>query len=330
MGHPEQRNPHQPSSVFIDGSSGTTGLRIAKRLQSRPDIQLITLPEALRKDESARAEALNSADVAILCLPDAAALEASALVENDHTVIIDASTAHRTAPGWDYGFPEIHGARAALAHSRRISNPGCHASGFIALVAPLVSAGVLPATAALTCMSLTGYSGGGKKMIAEYEAPSAAAQLAAPRAYGLGQHHKHIPEMMQIAQLHTHPTFVPVVANFYAGLEVIVPIPAGLLSTSAREILDLYSGYYAGEPLIHVDTAGISATAESGFLNAAAFAGRDDLSISVHTDEQESAGAPLTLVARCDNLGKGASGAAIQNLNIAIGAPETTGLRYAS
>lgn len=332
MGFPSQlRDSRQPSTVFIDGSAGTTGLRIAQRLRSRADIRLITLPEALRKDESARADALNSADVAILCLPDAAAIRASELVENEHTIVIDASTAHRTADGWDYGFPEIHGAREAITHSRRISNPGCHASGFIALVAPLVSAGVLPHTAALTCVSLTGYSGGGKKMIAEYETATGdelATELTAPRAYGLGQHHKHIPEMMAVSQLQTRPTFVPVVANFYAGLEVTVPLPAGLSSASARDILDVYSTYYSGEPLIHVDDASLSDTAESGFLSAAAFAGRDDLEISVHTDAQEEVGAPLTLVARFDNLGKGASGAAIQNLNIALGVPETTGLRY--
>ncbi|MCI5825822.1 MAG: N-acetyl-gamma-glutamyl-phosphate reductase, partial [Arcanobacterium sp.] len=306
----------------------------AQRLSTRSDIQLITLPEPLRKDPAARAEALNSADVAILCLPDSAAREASALVANNHTVLIDTSTAHRTAAGWDYGFPEIHGQRSAIRNSRRIANPGCHASGFIALVAPLVSEGVLPPHTALTCFSLTGYSGGGKKMIAQYEAhcgagTSQATLLSGPRAYGLSQQHKHIPEMTAISGLTTNPTFVPVVANFYAGLEVTVPIPAGLLSTSAADIYDLYASYYADEPLIRIAASNSpELAAESGFLSAAAYADRDDLEISVHTSPQAPAGAPLTLVARFDNLGKGASGAAVQNLNIVIGAPETTGLVY--
>ena len=201
------------TNVFIDGSAGTAGLRIYDRLSKRPDIQLITLPDALRKDPLARKDAINSADVAFLCLPDAASVEAVSLVESDHVAIIDTSTAHRTAPGWVYGFPELAGRREQIAASRRVANPGCHASGFIVLVEPLVRAGLLPPETALTCFSLTGYSGGGKKMIAEYEDAQRSALLDSPRQYGLTQQHKHLKEMTKITGLETVPVFWPGVAD---------------------------------------------------------------------------------------------------------------------
>ena len=308
--------------VFIDGGAGTTGLRIRDRLLQRADISLIELPESLRKNPAARKDALNSATVAILCLPDTTAREAAAAVTNPNTAIIDASSAHRVTPGWTYGLPELHGQREAIAASKRITNPGCHASGFIALITPLVSAGILPSSSTLSCLSLTGYSGGGKQMITQYETPVNQRDplLAAPRAYGLAQNHKHIPEMMAISGLSTQPAFVPVVADFYSGMEVTVALPAGAVKATSADIIQLYSEYYADEPMMHVAPK----NREAGFLSAATFTGRDDMEISVHGGS--TADAPLTLVARFDNLGKGASGAAIQNLNILLGAKETEGL----
>ena len=213
------------TQVFIDGSSGTTGLRIRERLEGRQELTLITLPEESRKDPEARRNALNSADVAILCLPDAAAIEAVSLITNPNTIVLDASTAHRTAPGWAYGFPELgSGREEAIRTSRRIAVPGCHASGFIALVSPLVEAGILSPDARLSITSLTGYSGGGKKMIAEYESEGRSPLLDAPRAYALPQHHKHLPEMKALTGLHTLPAFLPIVGDFYSGMLVTVPV----------------------------------------------------------------------------------------------------------
>ena len=212
------------TKVFIDGSSGTTGLRIRERLAARTDIELITLTEELRKDDGARADALNSADVAFLCLPDAAAVQAAAMTTSDKTVIIDTSTAHRVDPDWVYGFAELKGQREKIAASKRIANPGCHASGFISLVAPLVQCGILDKGEKLTCFSLTGYSGGGKKMIAEYEDPAKGRSLLAPRVYGLTMSHKHLPEMTKVCGLDTPPLFSPIVSFFYAGMEVSVPL----------------------------------------------------------------------------------------------------------
>ena len=302
--------------VFIDGSAGTTGLRIRERLSARTDLELVTLPEELRKDPAARREALRSADIAFLCLPDAAAIEAVALAEGSDAVIIDTSTAHRTAPGWVYGFPEVGGRRDAIARSRRIANPGCHASGFIALVEPLVREGLVSPDAALACSSLTGYTGGGKKMIAEYESPDRNPLLDAPRAYGLPQAHKHLPEMAAVCGLVTAPAFVPIVASYPCGMEVVVPLFARDLRGTPDDVRALYRACYPG-PVVHFDEP----ADESGFLSANAFAGRDDMQISVHGSAER-----LLLVARFDNLGKGASGAAIQNMNLSLGAPETTGL----
>ena len=301
--------------VFIDGSAGTTGLRIAERLGLRRDIEWIRLPEELRKDFSARRDALNGADAAFLCLPDDAAREAAAMVENPQTVVIDTSTAHRVAEGWVYGFPEI-GLREKIQHAKRIANPGCHASGFIALVAPLVQAGIIRRDACLSCFSLTGYSGGGKKMIAAYEAPGRDELLNAPRQYGLSQRHKHLPEMQAYCGLDFAPAFCPIVAPYYAGMEVTVPLFPRDRAASAAEIMHIYASAYPG------GTVRISeAPEEGGFLSAGKLAGKDWMEISVLGNEER-----LLLIARFDNLGKGASGAAIQNMNLALGLEEAAGL----
>ena len=302
--------------IFIDGSAGTTGLRIRQRLLERSDIELITLPEEMRKDENARRDALNRADVAFLCLPDAAAEEAVGMIENDHTTVIDTSTAHRTAPGWVYGFPEVGGLREKIRQSRRIANPGCHASGFIALVAPLVCAGLLDADAQLSCFSLTGYSGGGKKMIAEYETEARDPLLDAPRQYGLSQQHKHLPEMAAISGLNAPPCFCPIVADFYSGMEVSVPLFASQLRGTPAQIRELYRETYTG-PVVRC----VESPDESGFLSAAAMSGSDAMEISISGNDDR-----ILLTARYDNLGRGASGAAIQNLNLLLDADETAGL----
>lgn len=299
------------AKVFIDGSAGTTGLRIYERLEDRKDIELIRLSEELRKDTQARREALGRADIAFLCLPDDAAREAVSLIENNTTAVIDTSTAHRTAGGWVYGMPELTGQREKIAASKRIANPGCHAGGFIALVAPLVQAGVIDQSAKLSCFSLTGYSGGGKKMIAQYEDVEGEPLLEAPRMYGLTQTHKHLPEMQQICGLEHAPVFCPVVAPFYAGMQVTVP----LTDTDPETVKNVYRGYYTNG-LIRFSEA-----EESGFLSAGAFAGKDNMTVSVFGNCER-----LTLVARFDNLGKGASGAAVQNMNLLLGVAETTGL----
>lgn len=304
--------------VFIDGSAGTTGLRIRGRLASRGDITLVTLPDAIRKDPSARRDALNSADIAFLCLPDQAAVEAVAMVENGTTAVIDTSTAHRVAEGWEYGFPELTGRRERIRSSRRIANPGCHASGFIALVAPLVERGAIVKDALLSCFSLTGYSGGGNKMIAEYEAPSRSPLLEAPRQYGLSQAHKHLPEMKAICGLDAAPAFAPIVAPFYSGMEVTVMLHRGQTDATPDAIRDLYRDYYSGAALVHVADDGVG---EGGFLSASAYADRDDMEICVSGNADR-----ILLVSRFDNLGKGASGAAIQNMNILLGVDELEGL----
>ena len=298
--------------VFIDGSAGTTGLRIRERLSARADLTLMTLPEALRKDPAARREALNGADIAFLCLPDQAAIEAVEMIDNPNTAVIDTSTAHRTAAGWVYGMAELQGQRERIAASKRIANPGCHASGFIALVAPLVRAGVVKRDAQLGCFSLTGYSGGGKKMIAEYESADRSPLLSAPRQYGLSQQHKHLREMAAVCGLDSAPGFSPIVADFYSGMEVSVQ----LFNTNVDEIKSVYKEAYPG-PVVKYSEA----VDEGGFMSAAAFSGRDDMEISVFGHGERA-----LLTARFDNLGKGASGAAIQNMNILMGVDETEGL----
>jgi len=305
--------------VFIDGSAGTTGLRIRERLAERRDLEVVTLPEELRKDIAARRDALNAADVAFLCLPDAAAIEAVSLVENPKTVVIDTSTAHRTADGWEYGFPELEGRRERIANATRIANPGCHASGFVALVEPLVRRGVLKADAELVATSLTGYSGGGKKMIAEYEGSGSQGLLAGGRQYALGQVHKHLPEMVKVCALSHAPAFLPIVVPHLSGMEVSVPLFRSQLADTKVTLDDLrrlYAAYYEKGLVRFVEDP-----SEGGFLSSAKLSGKDSLEISVHGNEDR-----ILLVARFDNLGKGASGAAIQNMNVTLGVDESLGL----
>ena len=307
--------------VFIDGSAGTTGLRIFDRLQARSDIQLLTLPEAERKDEGRRRQLLNEADAAFLCLPDAAAEEAASWVENPDTVVLDTSTAHRTAPGWTYGLPELHGTREALRTATRVAVPGCHATGFIAPVAPLVELGLVPKTALLHCTSLTGYSGGGKKMIAQYEAERTDPALDAPRPYGLALHHKHLPEMAAITGLTTPPTFVPVVADYYAGMETMIPLDLPALGLTAQQVADALADYYAGQKMISVHP--LNEGTDGGFLAANKLAGLDRLEIFCLANPD---GTQMELISLFDNLGKGSSGAAVQCMNLMLGLDETAGL----
>lgn len=300
--------------VFIDGSAGTTGLRIRERLAARDDLEVVVLSEELRKDTMARKIALNSCDVAFLCLPDAAAIEAVSLVESPETVIIDTSTAHRVADGWEYGFPELAGRRERLVRAKRIANPGCHASGFIALVEPLVRAGIIASDAALCAFSLTGYSGGGKKMIAEYEGEAANGLLQGGRQYALAQAHKHLPEMAKVCGLAKAPCFSPIVVPHYSGMEVTVQLQGVDLSA----VRNCYREYYGQGLVRFVEDP---AAAEAGFLSSAGLSGRDGLEVSAYGNESRQ-----ILVARFDNLGKGASGAAIQNMNLVLGCDETKGL----
>ena len=305
------------TKIFIDGSAGTTGLRIYERLESRNDIELIRLSEENRKDINARKTALNSADIAFLCLPDAAAIEAVSLVENDNTVIIDTSTAHRTNPDWAYGFPELSAEREEkLAASKRIAVPGCHASGFISLVFPLVKAGILDKDALLTCFSVTGYSGGGKKMIAEYESDERDPLLSAPRQYGIAQKHKHLPEMTAVCGLQNQPIFSPVVADFYSGMTVTVPLFKAQINGTAEDIKKIYKEKYNGPVVSYKEEFD-----EGGFVSANRLKGRDGMEISVSGNEDR-----ILLISRYDNLGKGASGAAVECMNIVMGVNKTTGL----
>ena len=305
--------------IFIDGKAGTTGLRIFERLENFKGIEIISLSEEKRKDIAARKEALNSADIAFLCLPDDAARESVSLIENDNTVVIDTSTAHRTDETFAYGFPELSKKhREKIENSKRIAVPGCHASGFIALVYPLVESGILGKNENLSCFSLTGYSGGGKKMIAEYEDMERDELLDAPRQYGLTQQHKHLKEMKAISKIENAPVFCPVVAPFYSGMEVTVPIFKNMLKsgTTIEDIKNIYKAKYQG-PIVNFSEN----NDESGFISAGAYSGADTMEISVFGNEDR-----IILTARYDNLGKGASGAAIECLNIVLGQDETTGL----
>lgn len=302
--------------VFIDGSAGTTGLRIRERLAQRSDLEVVVLPDEVRKDVEARRAALNAADVAFLCLPDAAAVEAVALVDNPNTVVIDTSTAHRTAEGWEYGFPELEGRRERIAKAKRIANPGCHATGFIALVEPLVRAGLLSGETALTAFSLTGYSGGGKKMIAQYEAMKGETMFLGGRQYALGQSHKHLPEIVKLCGLSVAPAFCPIVVPHYSGMETTVPVFAKDIKGSVEDIRRTYRETYAQGLVRFVENAD-----EEGFLSSAKLSGSDTLEVSVYGNQDR-----ILLVSRFDNLGKGASGAAIQNMNLVLGVSEDEGL----
>ena len=302
--------------VFIDGSAGTTGLKIVSRLSQRKDIELIILPDELRKDDSARKDALNNCDVAFLCLPDSASIQAVSMIENPLVKVIDTSTAHRTNPLWAYGFPELQGLREKIKNSNRIANPGCHATGFISLINPLINANILSKDIKLSCFSITGYTGGGKGMISEYEGQEKPLLYNAPRQYGLTQKHKHLPEMVSVCGINSAPIFCPIVSDFDRGMEVTVPLFASDINGTIEDIKQVYKDAYNGKIVKFKDNAD-----ENGFLSAQSMRGRDDLEVSVFGNEKR-----ILLVARFDNLGKGASGAAIQNMNVILGVDETTGL----
>ena len=304
--------------VFIDGSAGTTGLRIREMLERRTDVSLIALPESLRKDADARKEAINSSDVTFLCLPDDAAREAVTLAENPHTVVIDASTAHRTAEGWAYGFPELSAEhRAAIAHGKRIANPGCYASGFIALVYPLVKAGVVAPDYPFVCHAVSGYSGAGKKGIAEYEAENRSPLLDTPRLYALTLSHKHLPEMRAVCGLTRTPVFNPYICDYECGMTVNVPLFSDLLKKrmGAADVKKLLAEHYAGSAFLSVGEE------ESGYISANTLNHTNRMQLLVNGNEER-----ILLTARFDNLGKGASGAAIQNMNVALGLDERISL----
>ena len=307
--------------VFIDGSSGTTGLRIAERLAGRPELELLHISEADRKDPARRAEVINAADLAFLCLPDAASREVVPLIDS-RVKVLDTSTAFRTAPGWVYGFPELHGQREKLRAANRVAVPGCHASGFIALARPLVELGLVPAGYPFICHSLTGYSGGGKKMIAEYEAAGRPALYDTPRAYGLTLCHKHLPEMQAVAGLDAPPLFCPIVDDYYSGMEVTVPLRMELLDGVApAQVAAALADYYAGEPLFTVHPLG--EVPADGMLAAGALHGSDRMELYCTASPD---GKQMLLAALFDNLGKGSSGAAVQCMNILLGLEETLGL----
>lgn len=311
------------TKVFIDGSEGTTGLRIHERLDNRDDIELLTIAPELRKDPTERSRLINSSDITFLCLPDSAAREAVALVTNPNVRIIDSSTAHRTEAGWAYGFPELSAKhREAIRTGKRIANPGCHASGFISLVYPLIAGGILPADYPVASFSLTGYSGGGKKMIAQYEASDRDAELDAPREYGLSQQHKHLKEMRLITGLSRAPLFTPIVSDYYSGMVVNVPLYTDLLNTTQtpESLQAFFADYYANEPFVKVMPLGAESEM-SGFLSGNHLSGYDGMQIYITGNENR-----IQLSSVFDNLGKGASGAAIQCFNIMTGCDETKGL----
>ena len=302
------------TKVFIDGSAGTTGLRIYERLSSRKDLELLILPDELRKNTDARRQMLALADIAFLCLPDKAAIEAVSLIENDHVAVIDTSTAHRTNDAWAYGFAELSPAhREAIRNSKRIANPGCHASGFIAGCYPLVAHGMVPADFPLTAYSLTGYSGGGKALIAEYEDADRDVRHESHRIYGTTLQHKHLPEMTRICGLSQAPVFSPILGDFHEGMATSVLLPG----FDAKKIWECLSTHYAGQKLVTVAPLG----GDEPVIYASTLDGKDSMRLTVCGHENQT-----MVTALFDNLGKGASGAAIQNMNILLGVDETTGL----
>ncbi len=305
--------------VFIDGQAGTTGLQLKSKLVNHPYVALLEIDEDKRKDNAERQRLMNESNVVFLCLPDAAAIEAVKLVTNPDTVIIDASTAHRTAEGWTYGFPELSQTHyEAVKNAKRIANPGCHATGFISLVYPLVSAGIMPSSYPVTAHSITGYSGGGNKMIADYENPEREEEIGTPRQYGLSQTHKHLPEMKKITGLDTEPVFNPIVSDYYCGMAVSVPVYTKLLNKqmSAEELYAFFSDFYKDSEFISVSHA-----PESGFLSPIGLEGTNKMIIYICGNDDR-----VTLTSVFDNLGKGASSAAIENMNIAMGFDIATAL----
>lgn len=308
------------TKVYIDGQSGTTGLQIYDRIGQRKDLELLRIPEELRHDPDERKKYLNSADIVFLCLPDEGAREAVSFIDNPNVRVIDASTVHRTNPDWTYGYPELSKAqRAAIRTSKRVANPGCHATGFISTTAPLVAMGVIPKDYPMSCYSLTGYSGGGKKMIAEYEAEGRSELLDAPGIYGLNLQHKHLPEMQTVTGLAYPPVFMPVVDDYYKGMATTIMLQNRLLpgQPSAEEICAKLADYYRDEHFVSVVPFGEN----DSKLYANKLAGTNRLEIVVCGHEEQT-----TVTALFDNLGKGASGAAVQNMNIMLGLPEETGL----
>ncbi len=305
--------------VFIDGREGTTGLRIIDRLSTRKDIELMLIPEDKRKDSEERRKYLNNCDVAFLCLPDSAAIEAVSMVENENVRIIDTSTAHRTNPDWVYGFPELKKEFAEkLPFAKRVAVPGCHASGFNALVAPLVQAGIIDSEALITCFSLTGYSGGGKKMIAQYENEKVS-EMNSARIYALGQAHKHLPEMAAVSGLKNPPVFSPIVDDYFSGMLVTVPFFASQVKGGIEAVKQTYLNKYSGTKFI--DVSDINCEQAGSMLGSNNLSGKDKMQIFVTGNEER-----FTVSARFDNLGKGASGAAVQCLNIMLGFDEAEGL----
>lgn len=307
-----------PYKVYIDGQAGTTGLQLQEKLAHHGGVELLLIAEEKRKDEAERKRLMNLADVVFLCLPDAAAKEAVKLVENPNTCIIDASTAHRTAEGWTYGFPELSSFhKEAIRQSKRIANPGCHATGFIAAVYPLVHLGIVSPDYPFTAHSLTGYSGGGKSMIAEYEAEERSYQFDSPRQYGLSQTHKHLPEMQHVTGITQAPVFMPIVCDFYSGMATCIPLHSGLFQkkVTKAELAAMLKEYYKGHPLISVEDTDV------GFLAANEIQTTNKLKLYIEGNDER-----MTLISVFDNLGKGASGAAVQNMNLVLGLPETTGL----
>ncbi|MBQ9902960.1 MAG: N-acetyl-gamma-glutamyl-phosphate reductase [Clostridia bacterium] len=311
------------TKIFIDGSEGTTGLRIYERFEGRDDVELLRIDSGLRKDPAERKRLINASDITFLCLPDAPARESVSLVENEHVRIIDTSTAHRTEPGWAYGFPELSPAhREAIWKGRRVAVPGCHASGFIGAVYPLIAGGILPKDYPLAAFSLTGYSGGGKKMIAEYESEGRHSDIDAPREYALTQQHKHLKEMKAITGIEKLPLFSPIVADYYSGMVVSVPLYTEYFAKckNPRELTEFYAEYYKGEKFIQVDENSCSEL-YGGMLAGNSLSGWDGMKIYVTGNEER-----IVVSAQFDNLGKGASGAAIQCLNIMLGCDEAKGL----
>ena len=306
--------------IYIDGQEGTTGLQIYDRLGSREDIELLLIDPDKRKETGERKTLLNAADLVFLCLPDAAAVEAVSLIEHDSTRVIDCSTAHRVAPGWVYGFPELTGQREKVASAQRVANPGCYATGFLALVRPLVEQGLLPAGTKLTCHALSGYTGAGKKAIAEYTGPDRQAELDSPRHYAVTLAHKHLPEMAAVAGLDCPPLFTPMICSYPQGMVVTVPLWLNQLkgTQSIETLRELYAGYYEGSSVVELRPADAPTC---GFIGSNNLTGRDILQIFVNGNDQA-----VMLSARLDNLGKGASGAAVQNMNLMLGFEETKGL----
>ncbi len=319
-----EKTQTQKTKIFIDGSEGTTGLRIFDRFKERDDVELLYIDSELRKDAAERARLINQSDITFLCLPDAAAKESVSLVENENVRIIDTSTAHRTEPGWAYGFPELSPRhREAIRQGKRVAVPGCHATGFISVVYPLIAGGILPKDYPVSAFSLTGYSGGGKKMIGEYSATARELELDAPREYALTQQHKHLKEMKAVTGIDRLPLFSPIVADYYCGMVVSVPLYTEFFNKcrNVTELTAFYADYYKGEPFIKVDETG-GADFYGGMLAGNVLAGWDGLKIVVTGNDER-----IVVSAQFDNLGKGASGAAIQCLNIMLGCDERKGLQ---